>query len=173
MNYCNKCGTKLEERTAGVEWYCPSCPRHVYANPIPTVDAIFFDEAGRILLGVRSKQPNKGKLNLPGGFVDPDETFEEGLTRELREELQLEPSDYSPFIYAGSRVDSHEQEGTVRGLLPVMMISKMSHREFEPNDEVSEYHWKLPSELGPDDVSNHSEYEHIMRANELYLRLNP
>jgi 8-oxo-dGTP pyrophosphatase MutT (NUDIX family) len=36
---------------------------------------------------VRGREPGKGKLDLPGGFVDPGEGVLEGLCRELREEL--------------------------------------------------------------------------------------
>ena len=40
---------------------------------------------------VRGKEPSLGKLDLPGGFVDPGEGMFEGLMRELREELGWEP----------------------------------------------------------------------------------
>jgi ADP-ribose pyrophosphatase YjhB (NUDIX family) len=43
------------------------------------------------MLLVRGKEPALGKLDLPGGFVDPGEGVLEGLLRELREELGWEP----------------------------------------------------------------------------------
>lgn len=164
MKYCNECGNKVEPRTEKIEWYCSSCKRHLYANPIPTISAMLFDEKGRILLGRRIRHPSKGKLNLPGGFVDPDETFEEAIVRELNEELYVTPSDYSGLMYAGSRVDSHVQEGYKRQLLSVIMIGDIPHRNFEANDEVDEYIWKTPSELTPGELTSEKEYKHIMKV---------
>jgi ADP-ribose pyrophosphatase YjhB (NUDIX family) len=43
-----------------------------------------------ILFLVRGKEPAKGKLDLPGGFIDPGEGAVEGLLRELREEIGWE-----------------------------------------------------------------------------------
>jgi len=40
---------------------------------------------------VRGKDPGKGLMDLPGGFVDPGEGVLEGLYRELREEINWMP----------------------------------------------------------------------------------
>ena len=167
MKYCSDCGSKLEVRTKDQEWYCTSCSRHIYANPIPTIDAALFDDDGRVLLGVRNRKPGLGKLNLPGGFVDDAETFEQAIHRELSEELALKPEDYSKLVYAGSRVDSHTQDGKTRVLLIVIMIGSIKHRDFSPNDEVSKYLWKLPAELSRSDMTG-EEYQHLIKAEKLW-----
>jgi NAD+ diphosphatase len=164
MKYCANCGNELEERKTNIEWYCAHCKRRLYANPIPSIDAVLFDGSGRILVGRRNVEPNKGKLNLPGGFVDPNETFEQAISRELKEELDLNPSDYGKLAYAGSRVDRHVQDANERQLLSVIMIADMEHRDFAANEEVSEYLWKLPAELTPQEMTTQSEYDHVMAA---------
>ncbi len=45
---------------------------------------------GRVLMIVRGKEPGKGLLSLPGGFIDPDERAEDAAVRECREEAGVE-----------------------------------------------------------------------------------
>src|SRR6185369_5777464 len=45
---------------------------------------------GKILFGVRAHEPGCGMLDLPGGFVDLDESAEEAALREVREETGME-----------------------------------------------------------------------------------
>jgi ADP-ribose pyrophosphatase YjhB (NUDIX family) len=41
---------------------------------------------------VRAHEPGKGLLDVPGGFIEFDESVEEGLRREIAEELSIEVS---------------------------------------------------------------------------------
>jgi len=157
MNYHTICGTKLQTVKEGVEWYCPHCKRSVFANPVPVTDAMLFDETGKILLGKRKNEPFKGKLNLPGGFVEMNETLEQAVAREINEELGLDESDYGKLTFASSRVDTH----TGRQLIVSIFVGHIAHTDFKTNEEVDEYVWMLPADLKPGDLSNENEYEHI------------
>lgn len=53
-----------------------------------TVDAVVF-QSGHVLLVERKSSPGKGLFALPGGFIKPSETLEEGMIRELKEETSL------------------------------------------------------------------------------------
>jgi bifunctional NMN adenylyltransferase/nudix hydrolase len=53
-----------------------------------TVDAVVV-QSGHILLIRRRSEPGKGLWALPGGFLNPSETLEEGMLRELREETKI------------------------------------------------------------------------------------
>jgi ADP-ribose pyrophosphatase YjhB (NUDIX family) len=56
---------------------------------IRCVGAIVVDERGRLLLIKRGHEPGAGLWSLPGGRIEPGETDDEALVRELREETGL------------------------------------------------------------------------------------
>jgi 8-oxo-dGTP diphosphatase len=60
-----------------------------YRNPTPTVD-IILQRDSNILMVRRKKDPFKGQLALPGGFINEGETVEEAAMREAIEETSLE-----------------------------------------------------------------------------------
>jgi isopentenyldiphosphate isomerase len=84
-----------------------TAPRsEVHGNPRlmhPVVHCVVTDRSGQLLLQLRSRhkdvQPGKWDTSV-GGHVDPGETIEEALRRELREELGLVPEPGGPeFLY--------------------------------------------------------------------------
>lgn len=58
-------------------------------SPALSVDAILFDQQGRLLLIRRKYPPFQGQYALPGGFVDYGETVEAAVQRELEEETGI------------------------------------------------------------------------------------
>lgn len=58
-------------------------------GPHLTADAVVFSKDSKILLIERSRVPGKGLLALPGGFLEPNETFRLAASRELREETGI------------------------------------------------------------------------------------
>jgi ADP-ribose pyrophosphatase YjhB (NUDIX family) len=89
FKFCPRCGASSFQQQARNLLSCSNCGFHFYRNPAVAVAAIIVDSENRILLIRRAKDPAKGKLALPGGFVDFDETAESALHREIREELGL------------------------------------------------------------------------------------
>ncbi len=91
IKYCSICGSELSVRPMDgrSRKYCERCKKPVYENPIPATAAVCFDESGKILLVKRGVEPNIGEWCLPGGFLEIDETPEEGSLRELKEETGL------------------------------------------------------------------------------------
>jgi 8-oxo-dGTP diphosphatase len=56
---------------------------------IPCVGAVIKDGAGRLLLIRRGHEPGKGLWSIPGGRIEPGESDEAALIREVREETGL------------------------------------------------------------------------------------
>lgn len=70
---------------------------------ILVVAAALFNERGQVLLAQRPKgKAMAGLWEFPGGKIDPNETPEAALSRELREELDLicKPEAFEPLTFA-------------------------------------------------------------------------
>lgn len=87
---CVECGSKLKRKKieGKKRYYCPTCGWIMYKNPIPSVAAVVRNE-NKVLLIKRGVEPGKGQWALPSGFLEEDETPEEGCIRELFEETGL------------------------------------------------------------------------------------
>ena len=92
FNMCPICGSKKIEYKNRRKWLCADCGFDLYNNVAAAVGIVLYDDSGNVLFEVRAKEPRKGFLCLPGGFVDPDESAEEAVIRECREELGAEVS---------------------------------------------------------------------------------
>ncbi len=76
---------------------CPHChrPTDRYDQPRLTVDAVVRNPEGEFLLIERRLEPPGWAL--PGGFVEPEETLETAVVRELEEETGLVGKETSQF----------------------------------------------------------------------------
>ncbi len=88
--YCPRCGKPLAflfdgERDRNT---CESCGFIHYDNPLPVVAAVVEHE-GRIILANNRAWPPK-MFGLVTGFLEAGETPEEGVAREVKEELDLD-----------------------------------------------------------------------------------
>lgn len=72
-------------------WICPDCGFEYFHN-VATAAGIIIESSGSIILLRRAKEPKRGLLGLPGGFIEPGEGAEEGVLRECGEELGWIPS---------------------------------------------------------------------------------
>ena len=68
---------------------CRDCGFEYFLNAAAAVAIVLPDGRGNLLVSRRGRPPREGMLDLPGGFVDPDETMEEAIRREMLEETSL------------------------------------------------------------------------------------
>lgn len=88
--YCSQCGSKNHygQIDGNTRYHCKDCKSIHYQNPKPTATLLCtFNDS--ILLVQRAFEPGKGEWGLPGGFLELNETLEEGACRELKEETNL------------------------------------------------------------------------------------
>jgi bifunctional NMN adenylyltransferase/nudix hydrolase len=78
----------LQSEQKIIDQYRASWKQTPWKPTFVTVDAVVV-QSGHILLVKRRSSPGKGLWALPGGFLDAEETLEEGALRELREETRI------------------------------------------------------------------------------------
>jgi 8-oxo-dGTP diphosphatase len=90
-NFCPRCATGLQptEKSGAVRPGCPACGFIYFADPKVTVCVVIVQE-GKVLLGLRDMEPQRGKWCLPGGFMDYGEQVRAAAAREAREETGLD-----------------------------------------------------------------------------------
>lgn len=124
------------------------------------VSAVIFSKDGKLLMG--RKDPSKGGVysdcwHIPGGGVDPEETFEDALKREVREETGIDIAPYE--IIAVLIIGSGVSEKTLK--TGETVLCKMEFNRFEihiddrnseeielrPNEDLIEMRWFSREEL--------------------------
>ena len=75
---------------------CPACGFEQYENPAATTLALVV-RGDELLLVRRAQAPRTGLWDTIGGFVDPGETAEDCVRRELREEVGAEIAGLVPL----------------------------------------------------------------------------
>jgi ADP-ribose pyrophosphatase YjhB (NUDIX family) len=90
FRYCPACASERISFKKEKVFTCPDCGFTYYHNTAAATGCIVRTGAELLFL-VRGKEPARGKLDLPGGFVDPGEGAIDGLRREFIEELGWDP----------------------------------------------------------------------------------
>ena len=122
------------------------------------------DTHDELLVAVRGKEPAKGTLDLPGGFVDMYETAEEGIIREIQEEtgLIVESPRYlfsipNRYLYSGMIIHTLD-----------MFFEVMVDADVHPiaDDDAADLQWMPLDSINAADFGLHS----ISQAVDRYLK---
>jgi NAD+ diphosphatase len=92
--FCANCGTPTEPRDGGHERHCPACDAHHFPRTDPVVIVRVTDALGRLLLGRQASWAD-GRFSLLAGYVEPGETLEAAVRREVLEESGVALGDVS------------------------------------------------------------------------------
>lgn len=93
--YCGVCGTRNRASHRHQAMVCPSC-RHLSFPKVSPAVIVQVTRGSRILLG-RSRRHPSGSYSVLAGFVDPGETLEETVEREIEEESGVRVRDIRYF----------------------------------------------------------------------------
>lgn len=143
---CPVCGSRQFTVNNVKSKKCRDCGFTYYANP-SAATAAFIIRNGNLLVAQRAKEPAKGTLDLPDGFVDMYETVEEGMAREIREETGLEARAMSylfslPNLYEYSGMTIHTIDMFFRVEVDAAAVPRA-------DDDAAELQWVPLSEVQP------------------------
>jgi len=92
VNYCLRCGGKMEiriDREDKLRPQCSQCGWIYYKNPIPAVTCVILNDNREILIIKRLVEPNPNEWALPSGYIEINQSPEEAAVDEMREETGL------------------------------------------------------------------------------------
>ncbi|MDT3396973.1 NAD(+) diphosphatase [Streptomyces sp. B1866] len=84
--FCSRCGARTVIAAAGHVRRCPACGAEHYPRTDPAVIMLVTDEHDRALLGRQVHWP-AGRYSTLAGFVEPGESVEQAVVREVAEEV--------------------------------------------------------------------------------------
>lgn len=112
--------------------------------------ALITDSKGKLMLVTRGVEPDYGKLDLPGGFIDPLESAEQAVKRELEEELGLQ---VSGLEYLVSAPNEYVFSGyTVFTLDMAFKVTVKSVDNLKAMDDILAYRFYSEEEIDYDQI---------------------
>jgi NAD+ diphosphatase len=97
--FCAACGQPTDIAEAGHVRICPACGTHHFPRTDPAVIMLITDGEDRALLGRQPVWP-EGRFSTLAGFVEPGESLDDAVRREVMEEVGIQVGEVS---YAGSQ----------------------------------------------------------------------
>jgi NAD+ diphosphatase len=137
--FCANCGAPSEQADGGHERHCPACDAHHFPRTDPVVIVRVVD-GEHLLLGRQARWP-EGRYSVLAGFVEPGETLEEAVRREVREESSVEVGDVAyvasqPWPFPSSLMIGFE--AAARGGEPRPGDGELADVRWFGRDEVAE-----------------------------------
>lgn len=163
--YCPLCGSNRFVEHGATSRRCEDCGFSYYTNPRGATVAFVVNSYGELLCGRRVKNPAQGMRDVPGGFMDLNETAEEGMCREVLEEtgLEIRPEQ---LRYLFSLPNRYPYSGIVCHTIDFFYEVRIEGRPtFEGQDDISRLEWIPLSEVHPDEFGMAS----IAKGLKMYL----
>jgi ADP-ribose pyrophosphatase YjhB (NUDIX family) len=105
------------------------------------VGAVVFDARGRLLMIQRGHDPGAGLWSIPGGRVEPGETDEQALVREMLEETNLQ-------VKVGKLIGRVQREGLGGAVVDIGdYAATVTGGTLRPGDDAADARWVAASGL--------------------------
>ncbi len=168
FKYCPKCGSSHFEINNIKSKRCLNCGFVYYFNSSAATVAFILNDNNELLICRRAKEPAKGTLDLPGGFIDLYETGEEGVAREVKEETGL---DVVSIDYIFSIPNIYEYSGFTVHTLDMFFVCKVKDTsKLLAEDDVADSFFLPLNEIDPDQFGLKSIKEGIIRFLNAYRK---
>ena len=147
FKFCPSCASTHFTFPDNRRFLCDDCGFTYYHN-IAAAVAIVFTYKDKVLFTVRNVDPDKGKWDLPGGFIDPNETAEEAACREIKEELGLDLQS-SDLRYVTTSPNNYLYKNVPYRTMDIFYECELTSDiiKVEAEDEIQELIWVKRSEI--------------------------
>lgn len=159
LKYCPRCGSANFPATGSRSFKCSDCSFHYFVNSSAAVAVMLFNQNGELLLTRRAIEPHLGKLDLPGGFIDPMESAEQAAIREIREELGIQ---IHSLRYFGSFPNEYVFSGYSVFTIDLAFFAQTeSLTEMVAMDDVASFEFHRLAAIDPEEMPSLSMYNII------------
>ena len=150
LKFCPFCGSP-HFHWDGIKCHiCKDCHHKLYTNEAGATIALIQNDKKELLFTVRRSDPAKGMLDLPGGFIDLGETAEDGVRREVKEELNLVVNNVKFF---GTFPNTYRFGGLTYFTIDIVFECKVeSFIPLKANDDVTDVRFIHPKLVNPDEI---------------------
>ena len=147
FKFCPSCASTHFEFPENRRFLCYDCGFTYYHN-IAAAVALVFTFEDKVLFTVRNVDPDKGKWDLPGGFIDPNETAEAAACREIKEELGIEISNRD-LKYITTSPNNYFYKNVPYRTMDIFYECELTSDviKIEAEDEIQELIWVKRSEI--------------------------
>lgn len=150
FKYCPRCGSKTFSAESNKALHCENCSFVYYINMSAATAVLIFDNQEQLLLTTRGREPAKGLLDLPGGFIDLGETAEDAIRREVTEELNIELEELTFF---GSFPNRYVYADVLYQTLDIVFKAKAkSFDSIKANDDVTGFCFRNPLLVNEEEI---------------------